>query len=228
MEQMPTTNGAKLERDLTVPGLIHDLNNVFQTLVDAADLLSADPRWSPISAALLRSVERGKHIAASLQAGGTGASLDRILTDAITFVQDAKMMGGQKLTARFECDIEPGIVLRSNWAWERVFINLFLNSLRAMPEGGTLRVRARRSAGNLEIRVTDEGSGIPSHILESLFEPHVSASASSGLGLHIVETIVKQDGGEVRARNLPEGGAEFLITLPESAAAPRRNRPAHA
>jgi signal transduction histidine kinase len=228
MEPMPTTNGAKPERDLTVSGLIHDLNNVFQTLVDAADLLTADPRWSPISAALLRSVERGKHITASLQAGGTGASVEEILTDAITFVQDAKMMGGQRLTARFESEIEPGIVLRRNWAWERVFINLFLNSMRAMPDGGVIRVRARRTAGHLEIRVMDEGSGIPSHILDSLFEPHVSASASSGLGLHIVETIVKQDGGEVRVRNVPDGGAEFLITLPESAAAPRRTRPAHA
>jgi signal transduction histidine kinase len=228
MEPMPTTNGARPERDLTVSGLIHDLNNVFQTLVDAADLLSADPQWSPISAALLRSVERGKHIAASLQAGGTGASLDEIVTDAITFVQDAQMMGGHKPTARFECDIEPGMVLWRNWAWERVFINLFLNSLRAMPEGGMIRVRARRAAGNLEIRVVDEGSGIPIHILDSLFEPHVSENASSGLGLHIVDTIVKQDGGAVRAHNVPEGGAEFLITLPESAAAPRRTRPAHA
>jgi signal transduction histidine kinase len=227
MQPIPT-NGVKHERDLTVSGLIHDLNNVFQTLVDAADLLSADPRWAPISAALLRSVDRGRHIAATLQAGGNGASLDEILRDAITFAQDAQLMGRQqKLVARFECDIEPGIVLRRNWAWERVFINLFLNAIRAMPEGGLIRIRARRSAGQLEIRVADGGAGIPDNILDSLFQPHVSASASSGLGLHIVETIVKQDGGEVHAHNVPEGGAEFVITLPESAAAPRRSRPAH-
>jgi signal transduction histidine kinase len=96
-----------------------------------------------------------------------------------------------------------------------------------MPEGGLIRIRARRTAGQLEIRVADGGAGIPENILDSLFKPHVSASASSGLGLHIVETIVKQDGGEVRAHNVPEGGAEFVITLPESAAAPRRSRLAH-
>ena len=44
-----------LATDLTVPCLVHDLNNVFQTLVEAADLLSEDPRWAPVSAAMLRS-----------------------------------------------------------------------------------------------------------------------------------------------------------------------------
>lgn len=233
MELMPTINGAKSRRDLVVPGLIHDLNNVFQTLVDAADLLSADPNWVYISAALIRNVERGKRIVASLQAGGTGASLGDILNDAITFVQDAHMVGGQPLAVRFECDVEPEIVLRRNWAWERAFINLFVNSMRAMPDGGTIRVRARRDGGSLIISVRDEGSGIPDGVLNSLFEAHVSTHGSSGLGLHIVETIVKQDGGEVTANNAPEGGAEFVITLPESAAAPRqagaeRTRPAHA
>jgi len=108
-----------------------------------------------------------------------------------------------------------------------VLINLFLNAMRAMPQGGAIRVRARRGGEGIEIRVSDEGSGIPEQILDSLFEPHISANASSGLGLNIVQTIVRQDDGEVRARNLPGGGAEFVITLPESAAAPRRSKPAH-
>lgn len=217
----------KHEKDLAVSGLIHDLNNVFQTLVDAADRLSADPRWAPMSAALFRSVERGKHIAASLQQSGTGAGFEEILNNAITFAQDSQLVGGSP-AVHFETHVEPGIELRRSWAWERVLINLFFNSMRAMPQGGTVCIRARRCGGNLEIRVGDEGCGIPVQILDSLFEPHVSTCASSGLGLHIVRTIVKQDGGEVRAHNLPGGGAEFLITLPESAVAPRRARRARA
>jgi signal transduction histidine kinase len=223
--QNPISNGVKHDRDLTISGLIHDLNNVFQTLVDAADLLSADPRWSPISAALLRSVERGKNIANSLQAGGTGASFDEILNNAITFAQDSQIAGGAPMV-RFQHDVEPGIELWRNWAWERVLINLFLNAMRAMPQGGTVHIRARRDGKNLDIRVSDEGSGIPEYILDSLFQADVSTKPSGGLGLHIVEMIVKQDGGQVRARNLPGAGAEFLITLPESAATPRRTRKA--
>jgi signal transduction histidine kinase len=71
-----------------------------------------------------------------------------------------------------------------------------------------------RGAGVVEIVVRDEGPGIAPEILAGIFKPHVS-TRGSGLGLHIVETIVKQDGGEVRASNRAEGrGAEFTITIP--------------
>jgi signal transduction histidine kinase len=205
----------KTTDDLTLPGLVHDLNNVLQTLVDAADLLSADPRWAKLSAAILRSVERGKNIAASIQDGGAiGIPFEDILANAIAFVEDS-IITGRGSEIAFKCDVEPGIQLGGNWAWERVLINLFLNAMRAMPAGGAIRVHARRVENFNEIVVSDEGSGIRPDILEHLFHPHFSGNGSSGLGLHIVETVVHQNGGEVRAANRPDGkGAEFTILLP--------------
>jgi two-component system NtrC family sensor kinase len=205
----------KSEVDLTRSGLVHDLNNVLQTLVDAADLLSGDPRWNKLSAAILRSVERGKNIANSIEDGGeTGIAFEDILANAIAFVEDS-LIAGRGPQIAFECDVEPGIQLSGNWSWERVLINLFLNAMRAMPRGGTIRVRACRKDEMNEIVVADEGSGIPPEILEHLFQPHVSANGSSGLGLHIVETVVQQNGGQVRAANRTGGaGAEFTILLP--------------
>jgi two-component system sensor histidine kinase HydH len=136
------------------------------------------------------------------------------LANAVAFVEDA-LITGRGPEIKFECAVEPGIVLGGNWAWERVLINLFLNAMRAMPAGGTIGVRARRTGDVNEIVVSDEGSGIPTEILEHLFHPHVSTNGSSGLGLHIVETVVEQNGGQVRAANRPGGvGAEFTITLP--------------
>ncbi|MGH9592522.1 MAG: sensor histidine kinase, partial [Bryobacteraceae bacterium] len=149
----------KTTDDLTLPGLVHDLNNVLQTLIDAADLLSGDPHWTKLSAAILRSVERGKNIASSLQAGAaTGTPFGSILANAIAFVEDSLITGrGPEIV--FDCEVEPGIRLGGNWAWERVLINLFLNAMRAMPSGGTIRVRARRVGERHEIVVSDEGSG---------------------------------------------------------------------
>jgi len=73
---------------------------------------------------------------------------------------------------------------------------------------------ARCAAHEIEIIVRDEGLGIANEVMHDLFLPHVS-TGSSGLGLHIVETIVKQEGGCVRAANRTDGrGAEFFITLP--------------
>lgn len=204
----------KTPQDLTLSGLVHDLNNVFQTLVDAADLLAGDPRYAKLSVAILRSVERGKNIAAGIQAGNSADTpFEQILANAIAFVEDS-VAAGRGPDIGFTCEVEPGIHLGGHWAWERVLINLFLNAMRAMPAGGTIQVCARRTSGQVEIVVRDEGSGIAPGVLEHLFLPHVS-TGSSGLGLHIVETIVKQDGGCVRAANRSDTqGAEFTITLP--------------
>jgi signal transduction histidine kinase len=212
------------QADLTLPCLVHDLNNIFQTLVEAADLLSTDARWAPLSAAILRSVERGKSVTASIQdVDQCAASLEQILANSISFVEDSLISGrGPKI--RFVCDVERGIEIRRSWAWERVLINLFSNSLRAMPEGGAIYIRARKRERETEISVRDEGPGIAAEILPDIFKPHVS-TRGSGLGLHIVETIVRQEDGQVRAANRPDGrGAEFTITIPAPSTVAR---PAH-
>src|SRR4029079_3369339 len=107
----------KTREDLTLSGLVHDLNNVFQTLVDAADLLSGDPRYAKLSAAILRSVERGKNIAAGIQAGSSADTpFEQILANAIAFVEDSAAAGrGPEIT--FACELEPGIQLGGHWAW---------------------------------------------------------------------------------------------------------------
>ncbi len=202
------------QQDLTLPCLVHDLNNVFQTLVEAADLLSTDPRWASLSAAILRSVERGKSVTASIEsADDAAAPFETILENSISFVQDS-LVASRHAAIRFECSIEPGIELRGNWAWERVLINLFTNAVRAMPSGGTISVEARIRDGEVTIVVRDEGPGIAPEILPDIFKPHVSTHGS-GLGLHIVQTIVAQQGGSVHAANHVGGrGAEFTIRVP--------------
>jgi signal transduction histidine kinase len=200
--------------DLTLRCLIHDLNNVFQTLVEAADLLSGDPRWNPVSAAILRSIERGKEITASLEtAGQPPVALETVVENAMALVQDS-MIGGRGPAVQFVCAVEPGIELPRAWAWERVLINLFSNAVHAMPDGGTISVRARRTGGSIELAVADQGSGIAPELLPTIFEPDVSTRPAGGLGLHIVHTIVTEEQGEVRVANRTEGGAEFTITFP--------------
>jgi signal transduction histidine kinase len=200
--------------DLTLAGLIHDLNNVFQTLADAADVLSKDPRWSHISASIFRSIERGKEITMSMQAADQpSAPFETVLDNARTLVEDSMMSRpGPKI--QFTCRVEPFLVLRNAWAWERVLINLFCNAVQAMPQGGIISVDACRKNGCIEIVVADEGCGIAPELLAAIFDPRVSTKTLGGLGLHIVHNIVKQEAGEVRAANREGRGAEFTITLP--------------
>jgi signal transduction histidine kinase len=217
VRHMTKTGKSDRGHDLRLPGLVHDLNNVFQTLLDAADLLQSDAKSAEyVAAAILRCVERGRKLAASMEsAEGEGALLESILKDAISFVQDSQGALTKVSKIRFTQSIERGIELRRNWAWDRVLINLFSNAVRAMPDGGTIHVSARRIPAGVEIVVRDEGPGIAPALLKNIFKAHVSTKGS-GLGLHIVETIVKQDGGEIRAANREDGrGAEFTMVIPD-------------
>jgi signal transduction histidine kinase len=200
--------------DIALPGLIHDLNNVFQTLMDAADTLSGDPRWGQLSAAIFRSVERGREITQSMQViDQPSAPFETVLEHARSLVEDS-MMSRPAPKIQFDCRIEPGLVLRHAWAWERVLINLFCNAVQAMPQGGTIFVEAKRIDNEIQISVADQGPGIAPELLAVIFDPRVSTKTSGGLGLHIVHSIVKQEAGEVRAANREGRGAEFTITLP--------------
>ncbi len=203
-----------MKKKTDLPGLTHDLNNVFQTLVGVAVHLEDDD--PELSATILRSVERGQQLVAGMQQSDPAAtSLDAIAAKAAAFLDDFRMAtNGPEVAVKTE--IEPGMVLSGHRDWERVLINLFLNSLRAMPEGGTIEVRARHTDTGLEISVADEGTGIAPELLEHLFQPHVSGNGSTGLGLSIVESIVQQNGGKVRACNR-ERGAEFVIVVPAKA-----------
>ena len=210
-------NGPPHPKDLTIAGLVHDLNNVFQTLVEAADLLSQDPQWESISGLIVRSVERGKELTNALQkADQPPATLANILSDARSFVEDL-VLTGRGPAIHFECEVDPTLELRRAHSWERVFINLFLNSVRAMPTGGTIFVHGRRLGKMVEIVVADNGPGIAPELIAEIFKPHVSSRRDGGLGLHIVDSIVKEHAGAVSVINLPGGGAQFNITLPTEA-----------
>lgn len=207
------------ERDLTLECLVHDLNNVFQTLVDSADVLSGDPKWSSLAGTIFRSVERGKRIVESMSGSPLEChEFDAILTNSQQFVEDfLNTIHGVPI--RFARNVDPALCIRGKAAaWERVLVNLFLNAAQAMAGGGLVEVTAHEEDGCISIEVADEGTGIPPSILPEIFKPRFSTKSARGLGLHIVATIVKEYGGVVTAANREGGrGACFRIVVPAEA-----------
>lgn len=210
-----TSTGA----DLTLAGLVHDLNNVFETISEAADLVSSDEEWKQLAAAIHRSVERGRRLVGCYaDQNRSGPELGDIVDRAGTFLQDflAHLPGTKvKLHKR----LQDGIRMQGDANdWERVFMNLFLNAAQAMKEdgGGELEVDAELKGTLVRVRVADNGPGIPDAILVKIFSPRFSTkSKQTGLGLHIVHTIVQQNGGTVKAENRAGGrGAVFTIEAP--------------
>ena len=111
---------------------------------------------------------------------------------------------------------------------QQVFLNLCLNAVQAMPEGGELNVttavrryRTRRSM--VDISFHDTGVGIPRDLMEKIFDPFFTTrSMGTGLGLPISVQIVREAGGLITAKNNPGGGATLRVSLPVPAEPPGR------
>ncbi len=208
---------AAVQPDLSLDGLVHDLNNVFETIIQNSELLAQDPKYAKTAATLLRNATQGVRILSSyFEQSLASLDLDAILDRATEFAKDfVQLKRGIKL--EFTRNIEEGVRMRGNaTAWERVFMNLFLNAAQAMEEDGVVEIAAARTARGVEIVVSDDGPGISAKILPRVFEPGFSTRAKrSGLGLHIVKSIVAEHGGIVEASNRPNRqGAQFSILLP--------------
>jgi signal transduction histidine kinase len=117
--------------------------------------------------------------------------------------------------------VPPEIVLEADREQlERVFINLFVNAVDAMPGGGTLTVRAREEDGGFTVAVADTGVGIAPEAIEKVFEPFfTSKDRGTGLGLAIVFGIVQRHGGSIRVESAAGAGTAFTLTLPRGPAA---------
>lgn len=121
-----------------------------------------------------------------------------------------------QIAIRFEKPSVPLLVQGDKELLHQVFVNLILNAIESMPQGGTLSVTAtNKDAQRILITVRDTGPGISADVLPHLFEPFITTKdRGTGLGLAISRRIIDQHGGLLTAENTPEGGALFSLELP--------------
>lgn len=141
--------------------------------------------------------------------------LHRVVADACDGLRpqlDAQDVG-------VELDVPRGLIITADQEMiRRALLNLLLNAVDAMPEGGQIVITSWRGRGGLEIEVADSGPGIHNDLREQIFQPFFTTkSGGTGLGLAIVQRIAEAHRGSVFAHNCPEGGAAFTLRIPQRA-----------
>jgi signal transduction histidine kinase len=148
-----------------------------------------------------------------------GCEMDRQPTDVNALVECA--VDTIATSAEFQCvriaqDV-PGslIVDLDRRRMKRVLVNLLVNALEVMPNGGVIRISASADADSVLLWVRDTGPGIAPEIRERIFQPFATSGKPNGigLGLAIARQVVLDHGGEMWADSSP-GGACFNLRLP--------------
>lgn len=100
-----------------------------------------------------------------------------------------------------------------------MFVNLLLNAVDAVGKGGRVTISAAeaRQGGFVLVKVSDDGQGIPAHVLPYVFDPFFTTKSKgkgTGLGLSVSLGIVRQHGGDIHAESEPGRGTTFTVLLP--------------
>ncbi|MFB9288987.1 response regulator [Pseudoduganella plicata] len=224
-------------------GVAHDFNNVLQIIGGNLQLLKLiggvnDSARTRIDTALA-GVERGARLAAHLLAFARRQPLQAVVIDPAVVLMDMEEMLRRVLGPQATIVSDLGENLWSTAVdpsqLHNVILNLAINARDAMPDGGTLTIRARNidsaaareaelSNGDyLMIEVADTGNGMPPEILQRAFEPFFTTKPTgqgTGLGLSMAYGFVKQSGGEIVLNSAQGEGTSVRIYLRRSAHAP--------
>ncbi len=139
--------------------------------------------------------------------------IENIMEELITFLSPEFRKNKIKLKENYLSYI-PSILLDRNQI-KQAFLNIFKNSIEAMPKGGSIYISTFLRRDRLEIGIKDEGVGIPEDRLYRIFEPYFTTKEKgSGLGLMITYRIIKAHGGEIKMKSKVGEGTEITVILP--------------
>jgi signal transduction histidine kinase len=111
-------------------------------------------------------------------------------------------------------EVAPPLVSVDTEKFKQATLNLVINALEAMPDGGTVSLAASAGEGELRVEVSDTGPGIPPEVQAEVFKPYFTTkSRGTGMGLALTEKLVGQHGGRIAFRT-GSGGTTFCITVP--------------
>lgn len=203
--------------------LAHEIRNPLGALELFASLLNEDDLSKEDRARYLSNIQIGIR------------SLNTVLTNMLTFSRsssgDRQVVCPQEIIAEIVDFMEPLLKQRGIEAsctaeddcyievdremFRQVLTNLFTNALKALPQGGSLNLHTFQGEESVNLRMRDDGMGIPEKYQNMIFDPGFTTNPDgNGLGLAIVSRFMESHGGKISVNSRPGSGTEFLLEFP--------------
>ena len=138
-----------------------------------------------------------------------------LLKETVNLVKNQARIQKIDMTSHFP---KKRVLIKGNGSlFQQVFMNLFLNAINAMPDGGTLIISTEIMVNEVTVRIADTGRGISKLEIDKIFDPFYTTSPvgkGTGLGLSISYSIVKEHMGNIEAESIEGKGSTFIVKLP--------------
>jgi two-component system NtrC family sensor kinase len=211
-------------------GIAHELNNPVNNIVLTAEALKEDflelegeEALAMIQDILVQS-ERASEIIKNLldfsrseRPEVVSISIPSVISDTLRLVRNQLLLAGVEEVAKVPSDLPQ--VYGEYKSLQQVFLNLFINAIHAMPEGGNLLIKGRISDDRewVSIDVSDTGIGIDPKNIPHIFDPFFTTKEvgkGTGLGLSVSYNLIRKHGGSIEVDSEPGKGTTFTVNLP--------------
>jgi two-component system NtrC family sensor kinase len=207
-------------------GVAHELNEPLGNILGFAQLAKKSPDLTDQLATDLNYIESASlsareiikklmTFARQLPPKKAPRDLNKMIQDSLSFFEARCVKADIRLVTRF-ADALPEIIVDPGQI-NQVLVNLVVNAMQAMPEGGTLNVETRNSDRGITIDVADTGTGMTEDLKKQIFLPFFTTkdiNEGTGLGLAVVHGIVTSHGGNISVESEVGKGTRFHIWLP--------------
>jgi len=208
-------------------GVAHEISNPLSAIIANAQLLQhelpPDDDKQELADLILRAGERAAQVVRNLldlirkeRYEFVPTDVNETLEDALSLVQHEFISRSVTLTRKFAKKLPP--IQGSSNHLQGIWLNIVMNALDAIENGnGEVKVESQRQGNEIHVIITDTGKGMAPEQLNKIFEPFYTTKApgrGTGLGLSVVQRVIKQHGGYIQVNSQPYVGTEFLIVLP--------------
>ncbi len=211
-------------------GVAHELNNPINNIMITASMLQEDYEELPESERLemvgdlVSQSERAQRIVRNLLDFARETKIEseairpeKIIEETLQLATNQIKLAKAKIRGELDPNLPP--IYGDRQQLTQVFLNIVLNALDAMPDGGTITISISNSRNRDYVcfEITDTGVGIPEHQMDNLFDPFFTTKSSkkgTGLGLSVSLGIIKQHGGDIKVMSRVNEGTTFSIMLP--------------